>query len=336
MLIRFFLLVSCIFSMMNANAIPCGTSLGTVYYNFNITNDLINVAPGNISAWNYQTASGSYYFTRCDGSQSIYFTAQAPSNLHSESYEGDTVWYSIDGNPYAEIASQVAVYDAVSRDTLYHGVPFNYVSNNCSLATCINGQTAATGSRAAIRIRTKRPVVGSLSFNTDIAHLYANNVSGDSFGQPIVRLNLSAEIKFPESCVFNTGEVLQIDFGNIPNADFARAGKGSKPMTANKVSHNLGIECKNIEVATSLFLTLQSNKAEDNYIKSNNADVGFQVADQDHRVLIPNDLTSTLPFTLDQNSKANVLINVWPINTTGNKPEPGAVRSEAFLRVDFN
>ena len=325
------------FSMINAYAIPCGTSLGTVPYTFNITNDLINVAPGNESDWNEQTAAGDYYFTHCDGAYSIYFSARMPSNLYSATYEAGAIWHSIDGNPYVEIASQIGVYDASTILTPYHSVPFSYVSNNCNIGGCRNGQTAATGSKAKIKIRTKRPVVGSLKFNTDIAHLYGNSVAGEALGQPIVRLILFAEIKFPESCIFNTGDILQIDFGNIPNSDFAKAGKGGQPSSVNKFSHNLGIECKNIELASSLYLTLQSSKAEDNYIKSNNPDIGFQVSGKDtNKVLIPNDLTSSLPFTLDQNNKAKVSIHAWPINTTGKKPEPGPIRSEAFLRVDFN
>jgi minor fimbrial subunit len=51
--------------------------------------------------------------------------------------------------------------------------------------------------------------------------------------------------------------------------------------------------------------------------------VGFIIANESGTPLTPNNLTSKIPFRLDDSAQAQVGIRVWPVSVTGNKPAEG-------------
>ena len=103
----------------------------------------------------------------------------------------------------------------------------------------------------------------------------------------------------PQSCVINSGQVLNIDFDNIPASSFKVAGK--KAEGVNTVSRNLSIQCDNIDASADLTMRLQADSVQGNAIVSNNKSVGFVVANSSGSELTPNDLSSFIPFRLNQN-----------------------------------
>jgi hypothetical protein len=65
---------------------------------------------------------------------------------------------------------------------------------------------------------------------------------------------------------------------------------------------------------------------------SDNPDVGFIIANESGTPLTPNNLTSKIPFRLDDSAQAQVGIRVWPVSVTGNKPAEGRFTSRGYLR----
>lgn len=147
-----------------------------------------------------------------------------------------------------------------------------------------------------------------------------------------IYLNLSLTV--PQSCELNAGQVINIDFGNISSGAFKTAGaiaQGVQPK-----SRDISVKCDNIAGNAQLTLRLQADKTNGNIVVSDeNNDVGFRVTNNSGTPLIPNNLSSVIPFTLDSNARQNVTIQAYPVSVTGNKPTEGPVTSRGYLRVDF-
>ncbi|WP_223881696.1 fimbrial protein [Affinibrenneria salicis] len=256
----------------------------------------------------------------------------AGSDLSFSFTDGSANWYDITGNDYLQVASQIYVYNAAGASS-YHNVPFTDLSNNCN-GKC--GGTATTGSRVQVSFRIKRKFVGVTTLpSIPVFSVYGNQGgTGQGTGSPLVEGYLSGTMTVPQSCELNAGQVIAIDFGNISTGAFKTAGAiadGVKPVT-----RTINISCNGIDAQSSLSLRVQADTASGNAIVSDNSDVGFVITDSSNSPLTPNDLSSVLPFKLDDNESANVTITAYPVSVTGNKPEAGVVTALAYLRVDFD
>lgn len=149
-----------------------------------------------------------------------------------------------------------------------------------------------------------------------------------------MRLYVNLNITAPQTCELNAGQVINIDFGNVSSGAFKTAGaiaQGVQPR-----SRDISVKCDNIAGNAQLTLRMQADKTNGNIVVSDeNNDVGFRVTNNSGTPLIPNNLSSVIPFTLDSNARQNVTIQAYPVSVTGNKPTEGAVTSRAYLRVDF-
>lgn len=81
-------------------------------------------------------------------------------------------------------------------------------------------------------------------------------------------------------------------------------------------------------------MRVQGEQISGNAIVSDDADIGFVITDSSNSPPKPNDLTSVLPFTLDDAASAHVTITAYPVSVTGNKPTEGVATAYAYLRVD--
>ncbi|MDX5627703.1 MULTISPECIES: fimbrial protein [unclassified Brenneria] len=331
---RLMLAVFCFLAAQHALAIQCNTAAGTpVNYDFNFQFASQQNYVGYTTGWNQKTDSGSYTISGgCNNRDTVYYTAQPGSSLSFSFSDGSANWYDIIGNDYLQVASQIYVYNA-SGGSSYHNVPFVDLSNNCN-GRC--GGMATTGSRVQVSFRIKRKFVGVTTLPLmPIFAVYGNQGSlGQGTGSPLVQGFLSGTMTVPQSCTLNAGQVISIDFGNISTGAFSTAG--SKPDGVKAATRTIGIACNGIEAQTNLSLRVQADTASGNAIVSDNSDVGFVVTDSSSRPLTPNDLSSVLPFTLDDNASANVTITAYPVSVTGNTPEAGVVSALAYLRVDFD
>ncbi|MGX9867191.1 fimbrial protein [Enterobacter mori] len=145
---------------------------------------------------------------------------------------------------------------------------------------------------------------------------------------------LNINLTVPQTCKLNAGDVIDVNFGNISSGAFKTAGtiaQGIQPQ-----SRDISIKCDNIAGNAQLTMRMQADKTSGNIVVSDeNNDVGFRVTNNNGIPLIPNNLSSVIPFTLDSNARQNVTIQVYPVSVTGKKPTEGPVTSRAYLRVDF-
>ncbi|HEJ0404573.1 fimbrial protein [Serratia marcescens] len=190
--------------------------------------------------------------------------------------------------------------------------------------------------QTAIRI-DKKIISGTYSKNIFVGEYgICANAAGDCRSKDVVlsRLYISLDITVPQTCELNAGQVINIDFGNVSSGAFKTAGaiaQGVQPK-----SRDISVKCDNIAGNAQLTLRLQADKTNGNIVVSDeNNDVGFRVTNNSGTPLIPNNLSSVIPFTLDSNARQNVTIQAYPVSVTGNKPTEGPVTSRGYLRVDF-
>lgn len=182
---------------------------------------------------------------------------------------------------------------------------------------------------------TKKIVNGTYSKKIPIAEWGQCQPFGcTSKNMVIRRVDIDLNITVPQSCELNAGQVINIDFGNVSSGAFKNAGaiaEGIQPQ-----SKTVSVKCDNIAGNAQLTLRMQADKTSGNIVVSDeNNDVGFRVTNNSGTTLIPNNLSSVIPFTLDSNARQNVIIQAYPVSVTGNKPTEGPVTSRAYLRVDF-
>lgn len=190
--------------------------------------------------------------------------------------------------------------------------------------------------QTAMRI-DKKIVSGTYSKNIFVGEYgICMNSAGNCQSKEVVfsRVYVSIDVTVPQTCELNAGQVINIDFDNISSGAFKTAGaiaQGVQPK-----SRDISVKCDNIAGNAQLTLRLQADKTNGNIVVSDeNNDVGFRVTNNSGTPLIPNNLSSVIPFTLDSNARQNVTIQAYPVSVTGNKPTEGPVTSRGYLRVDF-
>lgn len=314
----------------------CSTSVGTYPYTFNFNIGSSQNYVGYTTGWQEQKASGSYKIAgECNTSDTTYYSATSTSRMSFASSDSDgTTWYNVDNNDYLQVATQISIWNR-NNGAAYHNVPFRDVSNSCN-GLCPNSP-AGSGSQVKIKLRIKRKFVGeSYIVSQPIAHLYGNQGgTGQALGSPIVSLFLNAKFTVPQSCDFEPNQVVEFDFGSISAQSFAKAGANNKPDGVNVQAKNINVKCKNLDAQLLLTMRVEANNVKGNAIVSDNADVGFIIADTNNRELTPNNISSNIPFKLDDNAAAVVPIKAWPVSTTGNKPTAGKAEANGYLRIDF-
>ena len=166
--------------------------------------------------------------------------------------------------------------------------------------------------------------------------VYVTTTSSDPLTTPVYTISYSGTIQVPQSCAINAGNVVEFDFGDIGASLFSKAGVGNKPEGVSSQSKTIAIKCTNVEANAMLTMRVEAEKVSDNVLVSDNPDVGFIIANESGAPLTPNNLTSKIPFRLDDSAQAQVGIRVWPVSVTGNKPAEGRFTSRGYLRVDYD
>lgn len=219
-------------------------------------------------------------------------------------------------------------------------VPFNVqllYNGDCSAVVPENNEArnfTPVSFKSKIKIM-KKIIGGTYSRNIFVAESGVCQPDNCQSKQAIIsRVYLNLNITAPETCEINAGQVIDINFYNISSGAFKNAGaiaQGIQPQ-----SRDVSVKCDNIAGNAQLTLRMQADKVKGNIVVSDtNNDVGFRVTNNSGKILTPNDVYSTIPFTLDKNARQNITIQVYPVSVTGNKPTEGPVTSRAYLRVDF-
>lgn len=185
--------------------------------------------------------------------------------------------------------------------------------------------------------RVTKPFVGNVQFNMDpVFYVYVTTSERDPLTKVVYTISYSGNITVPQSCEINAGQVISINFGSMGAGAFSQAGAGNKPAGVNEQTKNIGIKCENMSAQAMLSLRLETNNASGNALVSDNPDVGFIVANSAGQPLTPNDMSSSIPFQLDDSGAATVPVKAWPVSITGNKPAEGVFTAQGYLRVDYD
>ncbi len=246
-----------------------------------------------------------------------------------------TTWQFKKVDDYSSIALRLAG----PCEILYW--PFNSLGiskdDNCGPINYSEGELVEWGQspiQAILRI-DRKIISGSYTKKIPIAQWITCQPYGCMNKQVVLRnIYVDVDIVVPQSCVLNVGQVINIDFGNISSGAFKTAGAVAQGVQPK--SKTVSVKCDNIAGNSQLTMRLQADKTNGNIVVSDeNNDVGFRVTNNSGTPLIPNNLSSVIPFTLDSNARQNVTIQAYPVSVTGNKPAEGPVTARGYLRVDF-
>lgn len=166
--------------------------------------------------------------------------------------------------------------------------------------------------------------------------VYVTTSTGDALSMPVYTISYSGKVEVPQNCEVNAGQVVEFDFGDIGASLFSKAGAGNRPEGVNPQTKTMAIKCTNVAAQAYLTMRVEAEKSSGQMMVSDNADLGFIVADSNGVPLTPNNLSSTIPFRLDDNAAASVSIRAWPVSVTGNKPAEGPFTARGYLRVDYD
>lgn len=197
-----------------------------------------------------------------------------------------------------------------------------------------NGNINTPSFQTSVKIN-KRIIGGTYSKNIHVADYGFCQPDGCQSRQMIAySIYLDVNITAPETCELNAGQVINIEFGNISSSSFK--AKGAIAQGVQPKLRDIGVKCNNIEGNAQLYIRLLADKVNGDIVVSDeNDDVGFRVTNNSGAPLIPNNLSSVIPFVLNSNFQQNVTIQAYPVSVTGNKPTEGPVTSRGYLRVDF-
>ncbi|HEJ7277310.1 TPA: fimbrial protein [Serratia marcescens] len=334
--VRFFLLILysislVVFNKANAVAtcVSCGSSTTTINANLGSSENKV----GNTRTSNDVYSSEATYTTTAGQKIQWWATYPGESVIGADSATVDWSYHRVDD--YISVA--LSIEHPECNRQFY--VPFNvqFLDNGpCTATIGSGGLQIFTPIVFKSRIKiTKKIIGGTYSKNIFVADNGVCQPDGCQTKQAITsKIFLNLSITAPETCELNAGQVINIDFGNVSSGAFKTAGaiaQGVQPK-----SRDISVKCDNIAGNAQLTLRLQADKTNGNIVVSDeNNDVGFRVTNNSGTPLIPNNLSSVIPFTLDSNARQNVTIQAYPVSVTGNKPTEGPVTSRGYLRVDF-
>lgn len=327
-----------------AHAVPCEPLTGTPYIskilmqNVRLSNDvgdydtltstqiprLYKIKPG------CNAQGGRLYFTSVVGPTLI------PAGTDNTNI-GHREYFHMPGNDYVKINISGNV-----GGLLYTDIPMVAESNGCSTTTTAgcydqphtNG--LHSGSEYYVNIMLKKKMIGNVYMpDTVVADYYAATTPNDPLTIPVTRLVFGGNIVVPESCAFDLGDVIQFKFGDLPASSFVESVVGQPLKGVTIQSKNMNMTCKGMLAGQLMSARVTAPSVQGNMVISDNPDVGFQIADENSRVLIPNTSTSLINLKLDSFLKSKLTLKAWPVSPTGNRPKAGPVTSMANVTLDF-
>ena len=214
--------------------------------------------------------------------------------------------------------------------------PANYVLMGKDSNVTMERPFPVFDSNFTFRIKVVRPFVDFVPIpRKTLFTVYVTTNSGEPLNTPVYVIAYSGSITVPQSCEIGTGNFLEINFGKIPSRAFVEGGRGNKPVGVLEQRKDLRIKCSNIDSYATLTLRLEAERVSNEIMQTDNPDIGVKISDLNGRVLLPNSIGSTIPFTYI-NPDVNVAIRTWPVSITGKAPEAGPFKARGYLRVDFD
>lgn len=276
----------------------------------------------------------NYAFTcECSGSitNAFNFYADVDPSL-TKINVGDGQYYKFADNDYLAVYPMVQFDDGSAQKPLPQSGSYDPGTPNC------NNIPAGRLASGHMKVTTLRKLRNDTSFDEKVYNIYASPDSTPTSGPTVFTVHIRGSIWIPQGCFVQSGQVMSIDFNELYSGDFNQ--KGAKPDGAKIKEFTIPVECNAPRGDTGLHAKMRiianADKTDSDAIATNNPDVGVIVADTHGNILKPNSLSHSLPFTTDQNGKAFVPLEAYPVSTTGKQPAEGRFDAVAYLFMAYD
>ncbi|HDX8893779.1 TPA: fimbrial protein [Klebsiella oxytoca] len=283
----------------------------------------------------YRWNTGGRYNAKCDCGSDVtgptYFKATIPG-LAATQTRGGVNYYQL--NKYLEIASELYIAGRVND---YFPTPINNKSNNNNQGYACNpgGTDFDSGSVGYISLYFTRPFVGQVTIPpTVILNVYGTRISGSYSANPLTQILMSGSVTVPQSCEINTGQPINIDFGDIAANNFKTSGQMPTGFTPHVV--NMTVACTNISSGVKIALSFQgtADTNDSTALATTNSDIAVRI-ENITGVKIPV-ISGMLPVSLNYaTQKGDTTMKIYPINTTGNVPDGGGFTATATIQAEI-
>ncbi len=192
-------------------------------------------------------------------------------------------------------------------------------------------------SNLLFQIKIVRSFIGTIVIPPkNMFSVYVTTAPNDPLTQAVYNITYSGSVTVPQSCEINAGQTILVDFGTLNSGSFRHAGE--KPEGVRTKTFNVPVKCSGTSSQVNLSMRIQATPDPhfSQAIASDNPDVGVVMSNNHGAALTPNDINSVVPFTTDDAGTANIVLQAYPVSTTGETPEEGTFTSLANLRVDFD
>lgn len=188
-----------------------------------------------------------------------------------------------------------------------------------------------------VRLRVERAFSGPRAVNLpNVFRYYYGDVMNDSSTLQVISLN--GYITVPETCTINSGQMIQVNFGNIGSGRFE--SKGQKPSGYTPVITEAPVTCNDAAAQRNVNVSLAATPSPDlnTAIRTSNPDVGIVVTDINDRTVRPNvdKLPLNLTSTGSGRNDGKVIMKAFPVSTTGRPPSRGDFSATAAITVTFD
>ena len=330
------LFYSCNLLAVDSSWVPgeCRAVNGTQVYTYNFTKTVTDMSENEgdkvyDAAYNWNT-TGNIYQSQCncpDGWQSGYTYFKGESTLPVYKTEGNRTFYKINDNLAFAIQSYIW-----GRGNFY--VPFIEQNGGAGPGVCTLA-TSESGGRGSIDLLIIKPFVGQYTIPpTTLFSLYGSLINGSFGNVPMSQVDMHGSITVSQSCEVNSGNSIQVDFGEMNNGNFKV--KGTKPEGVNSKTLQLSYKCNLVSkgMDVKMRFTGQNDSNHPTALSTTNPDIGVVIEDGNGNPIQPN--TGTIPMTVDYDTQTgSVDITTYPVSTTGNIPVVGQFTSRATVVVDF-
>ncbi|HDT6507888.1 TPA: fimbrial protein [Klebsiella aerogenes] len=308
---------------------------------------------GDANAWSYDF--GNISMSTTDNTAGVIkndiaqFNMKGDAKLWCDCTTGSTMYFTSsmnlppEGDNWFKLNQYLDAKLDISFSGNYKSIPYADVSSGISNSYCHKQTTIGgtpTGGVGRLSLKINRPFVGQVY----IPHMViaqecvTSGVTGVvcTQGNAAYTYSFSGSITVPQSCQINTGSQIVVDLNDISRRKFKY--EGQKPEAFTPKTFNVPIQCNDSAAVANLSLRIQGNPTAKypEALQSDNSDIGVVITDSTGTALKPNIFDSNTPFVLDGSNHANVVLQAYPIKTSGNEPGLGVFTTLAYIRVDFS
>lgn len=280
----------------------------------------------------YEWNTGGNYWAKCDCgiiTRSVFYKAAIPGLTFTRTIDGLN-FYRL--NQYLEVASELYIGGKLKK---FVPTPVQNQSNNNMLFCILKGVVFSTGSKGYISLYFTRPFVGQLTIPpTVILNVYGSTKSGSYSSIPMTQISMSGTVTVPQSCEINTGQPINVDFGDIAANNFKTAGQMPTGFTPHTV--NMTLACTNMSAGVNIALSFQgaADSHDNSALATSNNDIAVRI-ENITGTKIPV-LSGLLPVNMNDSAQTGeTTMKIYPINTTGNLPAGGGFSATATIQAEI-